>query len=360
MKLRFCILALLTFIGGHLIGQNNFYYYQFGPFISFYSLENQSPRVSALGGCANTITDDQTTFQINPAAIEKSKELNAFCYSVPPINSINSTYSGFKHCNLGFSLTARNNRINPIIDKAEKLTLSYSINLDSGFCIGFNANVIRSNSSSFAKQTCWGGTFDVGILYSHNFSSKPGKNNSFAFGFSFDNPAQLSVFHPFENTSSVHTDHAQIPTFIGSGISWKYSPAKFVLKNSLKVFTSSWHVGFDQHINYDRETNYRSGLELTLLEIISARCGIVHDHRIDMYQNNVTYNYFSWGIGVNLPLQKLINFPLKITFDYFDKPIFFQTFMASYLFYSPFYEMTNTIAIGLHYYPGQKKKSADH
>lgn len=350
------MLMVFMFCTFHLMGQNTYSYYQFGSFLDFYALGNCSPKLNSLGGCANTITDDPSSIQINPAAITKSKDINAFYYSASPIHSVNSTYSGFKKCNVGFSFTTNNIDFIPVHPNAEKLTLNYSIFLDSGFCIGVNANCIRSSSEDFIKPTCWGASLDIGMLYTHNFSSLSGKINSFSFGFSFDNPGRMSVYHPFEPTSIVITDHAQIPSFIGSGIAWKFSPPKYLFKNSLKIFSSNWQIGFDQHLNYAKETNYRSGLEITLLEIVSLRCGIVNGQRDNIYGNHVVFNYISDGFGLSLPLQKLTRIPFKLTLDYFGNPIWFETFMSTYEFYGPHYEEHNTFAIGLFYYPGMKKK----
>ena len=131
------------------------------------------------------------------------------------------------------------------------------------------------------------------------------------------NFAQVTVsVNGMESTSD-------LPVITRYGANYQFTLKKQFLFDSLdflKIFTQG---EYKMLLNSDFYSGYHFGGEITLFELLALRLGYyyekVDDHGNPTYNNNNIHS-LTYGIGLQIPLNKLTKLPLNINFDYTSLP----------------------------------------
>lgn len=222
-------------------------------------------RPAGMGQSFVAIADDSNACFYNPAGLSQIKDrqistMTATLTEDRKYNSINAVSSLGEKSTLGISWLGfeigpiekwdiNNNFLGTFTARQDLYILSYGMGLKKGLSLGAN---IKSYSQKIDTYSSYGMGFDLGVLY--NFPSIPKSFDSFSVGLLFQD---LGGTYITWNTGTKET----LPNNIKFGIGIKLMDEKLVCA-----------------MDYDKRTNFHTGLEYWINNMIGLRLGTEKDN----------------------------------------------------------------------------------
>lgn len=306
----------------------------------FYRLP--SARAEAMGRAYASIDGDISTMFFNPAgtASIKGLELNASFaspYYMAPwvkINYFGLAYHFNKYLTIGLSRNQVNygTMLLRTTENPEGTGVSgivahsiYTLNIASqpikDLFVGVNTNYMVYNVISENPKTLF---FDFGVIKKLPLKQNRNFQQSINIAANICNLNNSKM--TYENADkSTQTDDMSVdlPVITRYAANYQFIYKNHLLNDTLNIMEFLAQAEYNDLLNSDYMTSYHFGTELKLLEILSLRAGYYHK-KIDDFGNpsyqKDNISSFTYGFGFQLPLYKLIKFPLNINFDYTSQP----------------------------------------
>lgn len=201
-------------------------------------------------------------------------------------------------------------------------TINYSRHVIYGFYAGANLNIINSHIPGYEShrgyilpENVTAASVDIGAIKTFNLTGKSFRgllheinlgasvtNVSFTVLQSFFGRQNLPVLLRVGGAYNVRF-YNFMPTDNEKGV------PGFTYKLNLLV-----HLEMEKELRYDNHDIYKAGAEATIYEILSLRGGFYSN----WYSGGYKYNYFTYGAGINIPINKLTHgdYPFGISIDY--------------------------------------------
>ncbi len=227
-----------------------------------------------MGRCGVGLADDASAPYYNPAGLSQIKpqeilfmhsslfmgtSLEYFSYVLPTAKSGSFAFSFIQARIGGIENRDESNTLLGEFGESETAgMLSYSINLIDFLSFGINYKILHHSISHWSSV---GQDFDIGFLL---LPEKP-----FSMG--------LTIKNLLEPSFTLISEREQYPFRFNAGASWKTLDEKLILAGDV-----GWHKNSKIQLN--------GGIEYKLSSIAILRLG-------------ADYNYFSYGLGFNLPIE---------------------------------------------------------
>ncbi|MEO8664114.1 MAG: PorV/PorQ family protein [Ignavibacteria bacterium] len=303
-------------------------------FDEFFFGRQPSARSEALGRSFVSIVGDANSYYYNPAGLAGLHGLNlSGTYADPYYLATDASYNflsaSYRIGNYGVVGISRDylkladvqvtNEFGVPTGKEytlslRNLRLSIASEVIKNLYAGVNLNFFRSydfTSFNIAGDGQPENIFyaDLGVIKSLNFDGKNLKH-TVNFGSSIINI----------NSGGGNGDYLQLPVIFRIGAAYNLIIDNKEIIPNLKNYNFLLTSEYQKLFNSDHYDGIKTGLEFTLLELLSLRTGYYfQDIRKDNCENcKKELNEFTFGFGVNVPIQKLSksNIPLNIMFDY--------------------------------------------
>lgn len=287
-----------------------------------------SARAEAMGKSYTSIDGDLTSVYFNPAGISTITGLEIIgSYTPPPYYLGTDSYyrffaAGYKinrylqvsvsqfHFNYG-KIPIQAIKTTPY---TEKNTLTIASEPLHNLNIGLNTNYLISQFGTGEPGSSM--FFDFGIIKKIKFLQSETTNHSINIG------ASISNFNFAKVTYESHYKEV-LPVTSRFGINYQFHLNKNIIIDTLETFQFLVQGEYQNVLNSDYETAYRTGVELMLLEMLSIRAGYYMETLYDYGYPSINFdriNDFTYGFGLQIPLHKVTKIPLKINFDYTSLP----------------------------------------
>lgn len=209
-----------------------------------------------------------------------------------------------------------------VIGKTNPDMSLYSVSIASGILkvinIGVNANLFQYNShysgiqNDQRKNTINSYTIDIGLV--KNVSINLSENVS----------SQLKLGSSLYNITTAKFDFYYLPVSLRLGAAYSIVYENQVVFPTMKTIQLTLVAEYQNLLNSKYRTTLSSGLELSCLEILSARIGYYSQSLNDygLSTNSNAINSVTYGIGVHLPLSAITTnaIPISLKFDYTSLP----------------------------------------
>jgi hypothetical protein len=158
--------------------------------------------------------------------------------------------------------------------------------------------------------------FDFGAIKKFEFQNSPLFKHSVNIGTSITNFSFSRL-----NYNLFDKDYSdQLPVITRFGANYQLTIDKHWLSDSLKTFKILAQAEYQLLLNSEDHSGIRTGAEIVLFDILSIRGGYFNT-KYKISQNNYNLvNDFTYGFGLQLPLNKLTKIPLLISYDYTSLP----------------------------------------
>ncbi|MHB1279594.1 MAG: PorV/PorQ family protein, partial [Bacteroidia bacterium] len=322
----FLLLIIPTFSSG-----------QYGyDFLNEYFFARQpSARAEAMGRSYVSIDGDLSTAFFNPAGVATIQGLELSGSYASPYYSAKDANYGFVSVGYTFNdyLTIAVNRNQFSFGKDLIFTddqgniLGTYRPYETNYCLTIASQPIKNlflglNTNYFIwrpldKQTA-ALYFDFGAIKKFEFAQKAASGHSVNLG------ASIVNFNYGKITLDVGNTRPQsLPVITRFGANYQFTLNKHFLIDTLKTFKFLVQGEFQDVLNSGVETAFRTGGEITLLEILSIRAGYYKETKSDYAHPDINYGEISaltYGFGLQIPFYKLTKVPLNINFDYTSLP----------------------------------------
>jgi hypothetical protein len=184
-----------------------------------------------------------------------------------------------------------------------QFSLTLSSQIAKNVSIGANINTIQWRFG-IEKKAYYCTYFDFGILKKIDF--KDGKFLNLAS--SLSNFSNANFYHKINNNELNY----KLPIALKFGVNYNFKIK--TPKNEHKILI----VGeYQNYLNSDFFTAYRIGVELEYIKDIYFRVGYYNEHHYDygISLNKSNINVFTYGLGLKVPFNELINKPYILAID---------------------------------------------
>ncbi len=304
----------------------------------FFFGRKPSARAESLGKGYSSIDGDLATIFYNPAGTATLQGVEIYTSFASPYYYLNKANYSFisagynfnKYLTIGISrnhFTAGkqfdiiNSEGNVIIDNANFAPSLYSLNISSqplkNFFIGVNVNWLSWQiTDDKAIKSLY---FDFGIIKKIKFGQRETTHHSVNIGASIAN----FNFARMKSKFSGYEINAAIPVVSRFGANYQFHWNKKLLIDTLNTFRFMFQTDYQLLLNSDYYNGFHSGMEFTILEMLSLRIGYYIENQASYYDSPTHGNMiseFTYGLGLQMPLNKLTKIPMIINFDYTSLP----------------------------------------
>jgi hypothetical protein len=160
---------------------------------------------------------------------------------------------------------------------------------------------------------------DFGVIKKFQLIQKETSGQSVSIGASIVNFNYANI--TFGN--NVNRTTKNLPVITRFGVNYQLSVDRHFLIDNLQTIKLLIQGEYQDVLNSDYESAFRTGIEITFLEIISIRAGYYKEKQFDFGYPVENYDHISeltYGFGLQIPLYKLTKIPLNINFDYTSLP----------------------------------------
>lgn len=289
-----------------------------------------SAKTEAMGRILTLNFDPYFVSQSNPANLITTKGVAAFyAYSSPlyGLKDANYNYAGVSYNNPNIGAFAFNvlrfdygltyfetgeqspEIIGTFQPTRELYTLTYSYGIPGWFNFGVNANLfVFAENKSFTASF-----FEFGLSRNFNLVNDSKLKDDLTIGTQLKNIFNQS----FSAVDQVQSD--VFPQIFRIGISnlFEYTDREVFEKDYL--FGFSIGLEYQDLLNSDKRTAYKSGGEISFLDIIFLRGGYYHETKFNYgFNSKDNLEEFTYGFGLKLDFDKYLinNFPLVLFFDF--------------------------------------------
>lgn len=193
--------------------------------------------------------------------------------------------------------------------------------------VGINVNYVRDKTVVVGKSY----PIDLGLLKIFNFR----KNQKISFGASLYNITNSKIVYDLNNNLDINLGIKQaIPISFHLGASYQFFWGNSTLNAvALKTFGILLQLEYQDLFNSKFHNGFRTGAELSFLEMMYVRLGLyredINDHGFpDVNKSNLTD--FTYGLGIEIPINKFTRTktPLNVKFDIttMKQPSFIENF----------------------------------
>ena len=294
-----------------------------------------SARAEALGKGYSAMDGDLSSIFYNPAgtATLKGLELNS-SFASPYYHLEDAKYTflaaGFninKYLTVGVSYNHFDTGEElPYIDPFGNLQSAiptnsfYTLNLSSepikNLYVGINSNYLVWKPNDETGTVLY---FDFGVIKKFEFGTKEKSQQSVNIGASIVNLnfAEIELVYHGSNGKD------NLPVTTRYGVNYELYLDNHWVFDTLHTFQFLVQAEYQLLLNSDYYNGIHSGLEVLFLEMLALRVGYysenVNDYgRPDELVNE--FNEFTYGFGLQVPLNKLTNIPINVYFDYTSLP----------------------------------------
>ncbi len=320
------VIPLLTF------GQ-----YEYGFLQESFFGRQPSARAEALGKGYSSIDGDLATIFYNPAgtATLQGAELNTsfsspyYALKKANYNFISAGYNINKYLTIAISrnqftigqkINLTDSVGNPIATGFTPTNSLYSLNISSqpikNLFIGVNTNYLIWKPINESAKSIY---FDFGIIKKFEFGQKITTNHAINIGASITNLNFAKIKLDFNGNEFENN----LPVITRYGVNYQFHLNKKWISDTLNTFRLLVQGDYQFLLNSDYNNGFHTGLELMFLEILSVRIGYYQESQYDYDLPSANVNEISeitYGLGLQIPLDKLTKIPLNINFDYASLP----------------------------------------
>ena len=327
MKRLFVIIFFFVFFRQNLFSQTYYDYFQ-----EFFFDRLPSARIEAMGKILSVSSDSYFASQSNPASIMRTKGLSAFYSHSTPyylaedynfyfgglsyiFSDVGAFAINFMWSEIGNSyFTYPDGTYKKYTPSKKLLTASYAREIPGIVKIGFNTNLFiddfnpdKSNNGIF---------FDLGLLKEFNLYKSSNFEDNVSAGLFAKNIFNQGI--DLSNNVVIRDLKEYFPSIVRVGIS---NDLNYFDKS---IYTESHLIGLTTAIEYQNVVNFKYrtavkfGAELSLLNILFARCGYYNESQLKASNGKGELTDFTYGFGLNMEGSKWIdtNLPLSIMIDY--------------------------------------------
>ncbi len=290
-----------------------------------------SARAEAMGRSYSSIDGDITSSFYNPAGIatiEGAEFTSSFSSKYYLLEDAKYTYLGLGYrFHQYFTLGVTMNRLSlgEIIgvdmqggneSSYTPNTTIYTISAASepikDLLVGLNTNlIVDQNSDNESPSSLY---FDFGVIKNFYFNRDQNFQHKVGLG------ASIINFNYAKQTFSFGSDDLPVITRIGGNYQMTIKSNPWL--EELNAFRFLASLDYQWVLNSDFHRGIRTGGEILLMELLAIRAGYYHENQNDYGQdvNTDEQSEFTFGLGIQAPLNKLTNVPLLVNFDYASAP----------------------------------------
>ncbi len=185
-------------------------------------------------------------------------------------------------------------------------TLTLATELTDEFLFGWNINYFNENYVDDPHGALF---FDAGSIYKHKITLPNSSESELAIGASVRNFSFSKVKYD--------SGKEELPVISRFGISYSFMPE--INNNTIEVLCQA---EYQYLFNYDYRDGLHLGLETKFIELLSLRCGYyyenIDDHDHD--DNEDQLSQFTYGLGIDIPVYKFTNYPIRLQIDFTSLP----------------------------------------
>jgi len=311
--------------------------YRYGFLQESFFERQPSARAESLGKGYCSIDGDLATIFYNPSgtATLKGLEINSSfsspCYLLDKAkyNFMSIGYNVSKYLTIGlsrnhFTAGEETNITNATGDiilavYTPKNSL-YSLNISSqpikNLFIGVNTNCLIYKPVTESATALY---FDFGIIKKIQFDKKEATNHTINIGSSLSNLNFAKIKLNYYG-NMIEED---LPVVTRYGVNYQFYLNKKWISDTLNTFRFLLQGDYQLLLNSDYHNGIHTGTELMFLEILSLRIGYYKENQYDYEYPSANKDVISdvtYGIGLQIPLNKITKIPLNINFDYASMP----------------------------------------
>ena len=325
------VFALLT-LPSFLFGQ-----YQDGFLKETFFARQPGARAESLGKAYCSVDGDLTTVFYNPAGTATLQGIGLHTSLSTPYYMVEKsrliyTAAGFninKYLTVGiswnhyffgeeinFTDSLGNPSVTGIIPTTSVYTLNFSSQPVKNLFIGLNTSYLIWKPTDKSAHSLF---FDFGIIKKFEFGKTPVASHSINVGTSIKN-LNFSTVKPHLGDSLFTGD---LPVITRVGMNYQFTLNKHWIFKNLNSFRLFVQTDYQFLLNSKYEKGFYNGLELTFCDILSLRSGIYTESHYDENAssgNEYLTGSLTYGLGLQIPLDKLTNIPLRVNFDYTRLP----------------------------------------
>jgi hypothetical protein len=358
MLLRLRFLLLLLFI----VPVVSFGQYEPGFLPEFFFGRQPSARAEALGRAYAATDGDLGSIYFNPAGIATIKRVEVNTSYTAPWYYLTKAYYKYyaagwyinkylqvalSRFHIDFGNTLAVNAITP--SYTQKSTLTLASQPLKNLLIGANINyfVWQPGVNNNTSTTVF---FDAGIIKKINLYKGKKNEHRINAGISLSNFTYAST----KATYVSGTDKYYLPAIARYAVNYELLYGRRYFIDTVNTFRLIALGEMQSVINSKYRTIFKTGAEITLLNLLALRGGWyketkLQDYGLPLYNNN-TIKAFTYGFGVQIPLHLLTGLPVNINIDYTSLP------QVSYSRIRTDWPNFNTYTLRLNYAKVRKRK----
>ena len=290
-----------------------------------------SARAEALGQGYSSIGGDIYSTFYNPAGLGELKglEFNGnYAKPVIWVETANYSFVGLgyninKYIQCGISrcyfdwgdeiifTDIQGNVIGSFHPYSSNYTLTASTNPIKNLYFGINANFLQYKYINDDPFQSW--AFDFGVLQAIPLFKDRENLNALQAGASIKNFTGSKMKFEYNE----HSQSEELPVIARIGLNYTFGLKPNANYKDLRIVQAMALIEYQDLLNYKYLSAYRVGCEATVFEILALRIGYYYE----IYNPNSAKD-FTYGVGINIPLEKLTNngLPLTIKIDYTNLP----------------------------------------
>lgn len=287
-----------------------------------------STSVEAMGKINVVNNGDLASATFNPALLSGLRGFashGTIASSILDFEKSNISFVGMaarihKRFKLGLSQHAyRFEAGNSLVPDVKYISKRTNLTMASEFAKNWNAGLNFSlHQSKFNDNVEQGSLLlDFGILKEIKLGTKTD-----SFGLSFGSSIMNFGYSSTEkNVNYIHPD--KLPVTLRVGIAFDYLVKAKTKSRQLYIFDTKFQFEYQDLLNALTYTAIRGGVQLRFLEMLSIRAGYYRE----VQPNNGSppkladvMGTLTYGLGLNLPLDKLIEVPFQVAMDYAHLP----------------------------------------
>ena len=196
-----------------------------------------------------------------------------------------------------------NNKVTPYLSN---YTLTMATMLSNALSVGCNINYFSENYGDDPNSTLF---FDAGTIYKRKLSLLNTSGGELAIGASVRNATFSKVKYD--------SGKEELPVISRFGISYSFLPE--INNNTIAVLCQA---EYQYLLNYDYRDGLHLGLETKFIEMLAFRFGYyyenIDDHDHD--ENEDQLSQFTYGLGIDIPVYKIIDYPIRLQIDFTSLP----------------------------------------
>ena len=311
--------------------------YQYGYLQESFFGRQPSARAEAMGKAYAAIDGDLATLFYNPAgtATLQGLELNT-SFASPYYTLDNAKYNylgvGYKasdYLTVGFSRNLFNMGQKvfrtdsfgiPIGEQITPTNTTYSLNLSSepikSLLVGINTNYLIWKPNDLTGRSLY---FDFGVIKKFELLEKDKVSHSANLGSSITNLTFAKNKLDFYGKAI----YSNLPVITRIGGNYQLTFNNKWLFDTLSTLKVLVQGDYQLLLNSDYHSGYHTGLEIQLLEMLALRFGYYAENQYDYGRPDANVKEikdFTYGLGMQLPLNKLTRIPLNVSLDYTSLP----------------------------------------